>query len=121
MGTKQVAATTPVAKLAAINDAWIRALGRGDVDANAMMIFLMIAERADGDREITQAEVFARSGLSEAAVSRNIAILGKGHTMSNPGPQLIEAFKDLDNRRRNILRLTRKGRAFFDSLKEIVQ
>lgn len=48
-------------------------------------------------------------GVSNAAVSRNITLLGKG-SPGDPGMGLVEAFEDEYFRRRKLVRLTTKGK-----------
>lgn len=111
-----------ISKLEKLNALWIKALGRGEVDANALRIFLMIATRSSENQAgVEQSEIFRESGLSEAAVSRNIAILSRGASALQAAPDLIRSFPDPKNRRKNLLKLTDQGRTLIVEISEILR
>jgi DNA-binding MarR family transcriptional regulator len=92
-------------------------MGRGEVELNALRILFVIAPY--GSRPVPQATVRDMTGLSEAAVSRNLAILGPGHTLRVKGPGLVETYEDPEYRRRKLVKLTARGRSFVESLQGI--
>lgn len=57
--------------------------------------------------------------LSNAAVSRNVNILGTG-TPKEPGWGLVEAYEDAYWRRRKLVRLTQKGRTLMEHMVDAV-
>jgi hypothetical protein len=65
-------------------------LGEGDVEMQALSTFLVIAQHG---RDYPMKQLQESLGLSQASVSRNVALLSIG-TMQNPGPKLIEAYED---------------------------
>ena len=99
-------------------DAWVKVFGRSDVTLHAVSIFLLIAREAP--RPVPQLSIVNRTGLSEAAISRNLGVLSVG-SVQQPGPQLIETYADPDNPRRNVVALTAKGRRFAETLTDILQ
>ena len=91
-------------------------MNRGEVELNCLEILFAIAAQP---RPIPQIHLRDVSGLSEAAVSRNLAILGEGSSFRTPGPKLVETYEDPDYRRRKLVRLTAKGRSFMDTIQLI--
>lgn len=96
-----------------------KTMGRGEVELNALRVLFIIASY--DPRPIPQLTLRELTGLSEAAVSRNLAILGRGNTMDIPGPKLIETYEDPDNRKRRLCKLTSKGRNFMELIGGIVE
>lgn len=80
-------------------------------------VFLSIAQRRS---ETPMAALEEEVGVSQAAISRNIAKLGQGISRSEPGAGWVEAYEDLDNRRRKLVRLTEKGRFVAQQLSDII-
>lgn len=90
--------------------------GRGEVELNALRVLSHIAIQRGpiGQQDLVQA-----LGLSEAAISRNLKILGVGHTMDVPGPRLVETYTDPTSARKRLCRLTGKGIEFMQKLTKI--
>lgn len=106
-----------LSRQAKIVDLWTTVMGRGEVDINVLRIFYLVAQwRGDA---IPQATVRDTLSLSEAGVSRNVALLSVGASVNTRGPGLIESFEDPEYRRRKLIRLTSKGRRFADSLENV--
>lgn len=59
-------------------------------------------------------------GLSNAAVSRNITLLGRG-SPKEPGMGLVEAYEDEMWRRRKLVQLTDAGKKFASKLVSTMQ
>lgn len=95
-----------------------KTMGRGEVELNALRVLFIIASY--DPKPVPQLTLRELTGLSEAAVSRNLAILGRGNTMDVPGPKLVETFEDPDNRKRRLCKLTSKGRNFMELIGGIV-
>jgi len=67
---------------------------------------------------ITMKEMTERLGTSQASVSRNVAALSKIQRQDKPGHDLVFAEEDPAERRRKIVRLTRKGELLAERLKQ---
>lgn len=78
---------------------------RTDIGSQSIACFLHIAMRG----EMPMFDLIGLLGLSGAAVSRNISMLGKGFR-GEPGLELVEAYEDEMFRRRKLVRLTEKGK-----------
>lgn len=92
-------------------------MGRGEVELHALRVFFIVADAAG--RPVPQSAIRERTGLSEAATSRNVALLSTGATFTTPGPGLIESYEDPEYRRRKLVRLTAKGKTFMAALSSI--
>jgi DNA-binding MarR family transcriptional regulator len=79
---------------------------RTDLGTQTVSCFLHVAMRS----EIPMFDLIELLGLSNAAVSRNINVLGDG-TPKKPGLKLVKAREDRGFRRRKIVTLTPLGRA----------
>jgi DNA-binding MarR family transcriptional regulator len=93
-------------------------MGRGEVELNALQILLIVASYKG--RTVPQGTIRELIGLSESAVSRNLAILGEGNSIRAPGPKLVESFEDPEYRRRRLVRLTTRGKALVETLQGII-
>lgn len=69
--------------------------------------FLLIAEAEDG---LSLSELAKKANIGLATASRYVAALGKLNRHREEGLQIIEAFEDPMERRKKIIRLTRKGK-----------
>jgi DNA-binding MarR family transcriptional regulator len=99
-----------------------RAECRADIGAQTISCFLHISVLA----EIPMLDLIEKLGVSGAAVSRNITLLGKGIPARNgkpakPGLNLVESQEDEKYRRRKIVRLTAKGRELAAKLIEEIE
>ena len=70
-------------------------------------VFLVVAQH----QPITYAELEKAMGLSNSAISRTIAALGKEHRKGTPGYGLCDVIKDPAEGRRHLVMLTPKGEA----------
>jgi DNA-binding MarR family transcriptional regulator len=91
-------------------------LGKGNVELQALLVFLVVAAR---ERAFAMQELEEILGLSQASVSRNVALLSIG-TISNPGPRLIKSYEDPQYRRRKKIRLTARGSELFEEIRRII-
>lgn len=80
------------------------------------LVFLMIAQR----KGISAAELCHRTGLSQSAVSRNVAMLTKEGKRGDVGLGLIVKTIDPDNPRAHAYYLTKEGRAMTGRLAEVL-
>jgi DNA-binding MarR family transcriptional regulator len=84
---------------------------RSDIGSPTISCFLQIAIR----REIPMFDLIQLLDVSNAAVSRNVALLGQG-SPKEPGMGLVEAYEDAYFRRRKIVRITQKGSALMEKV-----
>lgn len=69
---------------------------------------------------ISIGELAERLGIAQSSASRNVAALSKWHSFGKAGLDLVQAQEDPRERRRKIVTLTDKGRAFLEDLRAIV-
>lgn len=79
--------------------------------------FLAIA----GASETPQTDLIEQANLSSSAVSRNVARLAQGESLSKPGLHWVESYEDPAFRKRKLVRLTARGRTVADSVIRAVQ
>ena len=78
----------------------------------SVQVLLEIAMRP----ETPMADIENATGLSQAAVSRNVAKLGPGISIKEKGAGLVEAYEDPEYRRRKLVKLTPRGRTVVTEL-----
>ncbi len=87
-----------------------------EIPAQVIATFLYVASHDDCNK-IDMEKVLA---FSTASGSRNTDWLSEFHRLNKPGLGLIDKYRDPTNRRRQILKLTPKGRIFVQELKQIL-
>ena len=87
-----------------------------DLPIQYALSFMTIA-RNEG---ISIGELAERLGIAQSSASRNVAALSRWHSFGKAGLDLVQAQEDPRERRRKIVTLTDKGRAFLDELRAIV-
>lgn len=105
------------AKVVAATEYMIRGLSEAlkEPSIGSNQLRLLLALRIHG--EIQQQELTKYAGVERSAISRNLAKLSIGEKpVLKPGPQLLESFDDIKNRRQKIVRLTPRGAALIDDL-----
>lgn len=85
-----------------------------DMQISTALTLLYAAEK-EGQHQIDLEE---RTGLSNAAISRNVAYWSKWKRHKVSGYDMMESVIDPADRRYRILTLTKKGTAFINRLKE---
>lgn len=65
----------------------------------------------DATGPVSMADLVTATGVSQPAVSRNVAILGRGQRIGEKGYDLVEAYEDPTYRRRKLVRLSPRGEA----------
>lgn len=70
--------------------------------------------------EVPLSDLEKVTGLSQSAVSRNVAKLGQGLTARDPGFGLVEAYEDPNFRRRKLVRLTPRGKALAQEVANVL-
>ena len=86
--------------------------------AQAMSIFLYVAKQYP--KEIAMTDIANACDISQASVSRNVALLSSYTRYKTKGPNLLTAKEDLHERRRKLVTLTNKGLKFYNDLEEIL-
>lgn len=86
--------------------------------AQAMSIFLHVAKHYP--KEIAMTDIANACDISQASVSRNVALLSSYTRYKTKGPNLLEAKEDMHERRRKLVSLTNKGLKFYNDLEEIL-
>ena len=76
--------------------------------------FLEVAER----EPCTYAELEQALNMSNAGVSRTANAMSQFHRRGKPGLDLMEIFRDAEEGRRYMIRLTSKGKALLRSLEQ---
>ncbi|PWC39330.1 MarR family transcriptional regulator [Azospirillum sp. TSO35-2] len=87
-----------------------------DLPIQYALSFMTIAQ-SEG---ISIGELAERLGIAQSSASRNVAALSRWHSFGKAGLDLVQAQEDPRERRRKIVTLTDKGRAFLDALRAIV-
>ena len=72
-------------------------------------MFLHVASQIS---PISQQELEKRMNLAQSAISRNVAKLGNGLTMNDPGARVVESYEDPSSRSSKLVRLTSRGEDF---------
>ncbi len=87
-----------------------------EIPAQVIATFLYVASHDDCNKiDMEKALAF-----SSASGSRNTDWLSEFHRLNKPGLGLITKYRDETNRRRQILKLTPKGRILANQLKQIL-
>lgn len=78
-------------------------------------VFLLVAEKGP----LTYRDIEQALSLDNGTVSRVCAVLGSEHWRGYPGHGLVETYRDPEEGRRFLVRLTAKGRAMVRQLQAI--
>jgi DNA-binding MarR family transcriptional regulator len=65
---------------------------------------------------ISMKDLSESAGLAQSSVSRSVAALSKVHRLGKPGLDLVVAEEDPAERRRKIVRLTRRGELLMEDI-----
>lgn len=91
------------------------------MQVSTVMVLLYVAEMEDKAGGLSTVDVQQAVGLSNAAASRNTNYWGPGtKSMTDAGTGYISVDFDPLDRRKRLLRLTPKGRAFVTQLMEVI-
>ena len=88
-----------------------------DLPIQYALSFMTVAQ----NEGISIGELADRLGIAQSSASRNVAALSRWHSFGKAGFDLVSAQEDPRERRRKIVALTDKGRAFLDELRGIVR
>lgn len=109
--------TKQIAKLLEAGGLLTKSLGNERYEWQTAKLFLVVCMNGG---EMPQAEIEKQTGLTQAAISRNVARLGSGLTMDDQGARLVESYEDPAYRRRKLVRLTARGREVATKLDAIL-
>lgn len=87
-----------------------------DLPIQYALSFLTIAQ----NEGMSVGELAERLGIAQSSASRNVAALSRWHSFGKEGLDLVQAQEDPRERRRKVVTLTDRGRAFLDNLRGIV-
>lgn len=88
------------------------------ISLHQLETFLIVA--GAGENGMTMREVEAKMNCPNATLSRNIAYWAKWRRQNVPGMDFIVQEIDPSDRRYRIVKLTPKGRAYFNEMKRIM-
>lgn len=83
-----------------------------DLPIQYALSFLTLAQ----NEGLSMGELAQRLAIAQSSASRNIAALSEWHSFGKPGLGLVEAREDPRERRRKLVSLTGKGKAFLHRL-----
>lgn len=96
----------PTAQALALLETMSKATDNPQMPIQQVTLFLNVAARG----EVPQSALEELTGVSQAAVSRNVTALGEGWA-KEPGYGLLVARRNASNRRCHVVALTQKGKA----------
>jgi DNA-binding MarR family transcriptional regulator len=114
-GSTAMSAKNIMFRLAATIDEF-RSLDK-DIPGQAVVTFLVVAQKPG----ISSKELLQRIGVSQASISRNLALLGEWDRHGNPGLQLVDLIEDPVDRRNKIAFLTPRGKALVGKIANIME
>lgn len=85
-----------------------------EIQAQTVATFLFIAMK---NRPVLMQELTDAIDVSQASISRNVAVLSEVHRKGKAGHKLIEAWENPDNRRQKFVQLTQRGHMFVKTLR----
>lgn len=87
----------------------------GELQLQTLRTFIFIAQRGN----CTQKDVENELGVTNASASRNVSYWTDRRFDRRPGLGFVERVEDEYDRRFKILKLTTKGREFFEQLRKL--
>ena len=88
-----------------------------EIPSQTISVFLVVAN----NENISMSDLAAVAGISQASCSRNVSYLGEINRRHEPGFGLLRATPDPQERRRNLVTLTPKGRKFYEKILKILE
>jgi len=88
-----------------------------EMQTQAVAVFLCVAK---SPMPIRMSAVAEEIGLAQSSISRNVALLSEWTRHQVKGQGLLEAYEDPMERRRKLVRLTKKGEKFAKSISELL-
>lgn len=89
-----------------------------EMQTQSVAIFLKIASH---HAPIKMADIANSLGLAQSSVSRNVAYLGDWNRHKQDGHKLVEAYEDPSERRRKLVKLTKKGEKFASKISQLLE
>lgn len=90
------------------------------MQVSTIITLLEIAKSEVNGREISTGDIEKRVGLLSGTATRNVYYWADGHKDVRGAHQFVEVKLDISDRRRRLLRLTHRGRAFVSQLLELI-
>lgn len=87
-----------------------------EIQAQTVQTFLAIA--MDKRKNVPMQDLAAIIGISQASASRNVSFFSNKHK-KHKGINLLSSSEDPEERRRKLVTLTNKGKAFYTNLENI--
>lgn len=91
---------------------------QNDMSSQTITVFLIVATAPDST--ISMVDLADRLDMSQAATSRNVALLGKINRKKEPGLDLVKWELDPQDFRRKVVTLTAKGQRFAARLSKML-
>jgi DNA-binding MarR family transcriptional regulator len=110
--------TKQLAKLMDAGRCLARTTGNDRLELQTMQTFLIVCISGG---EVSMQEIEKQLDFGQSTTSRNVAKLGIGASLDEPGPRLVEAFEDPAYRRRKLVRLTARGQKLAEELTTILE
>jgi len=88
-----------------------------EIQAQTIAVFLTVAK---SPMPVKMQDISKELGLAQSSVSRNVAYLGDWTRHREKGKGLLEAYEDPMERRRKLVKLTKKGERFAEKLFETI-
>lgn len=86
-----------------------------NVQANAIQVFLAVASCTEKEG-MTMQEIEKKTGMQQAAVSRNVALFTDWTRLKTQGPGLLQRTEGFVDRRQKYVKLTPKGHRFVENI-----
>lgn len=110
---KQASQLPAIPRLLKVGIAALDYLDNRRFEWQTLELFLHVASQVS---PISQQELEKRMNIAQSAISRNVAKLGNGLTMNDPGARVVESYEDPTSRNRKLVRLTSRGEEFKNKL-----
>lgn len=86
------------------------------MQVSTILTLLEIAKADIRGTPISTGDIEKRVGLLSGTATRNVYYWGEGHSAMRGGHEYVDVKMDINDRRRRVLRLTNKGKAFINNL-----
>tara|TARA_E500000331_G_scaffold357848_1_gene421262 strand:- start:1231 stop:1635 length:405 start_codon:yes stop_codon:yes gene_type:complete len=90
-----------------------------EIQAQTMQLFVCVG--MSNKEEIPMTTLAPRLGLSQASVSRNVSFFMKENRYKEKGLGLLETREDPMERRKKLVKLTNKGKMFYDQIEDALK
>lgn len=87
-----------------------------EMQTQTVAVFLCVAK---SPMPVRMSVIADETGLAQSSISRNVALLSQWSRHQVKGQGLLEAYEDPTERRRKLVRLTKKGEKFAKSIADM--